>query len=285
MDRRTVQLWVARFDEGGIGGLRDALGRGRPPRAGYGRIRKLADRLAGKNMLTLRKLRNWIRWRLDARYSLCSVRRILCFLGFSSKRSATMYASAAGADAVRQWQAGATGTISGAKRRGFTIVVQDESIFLRTGTNGRKLWPRVGDPATVSSHDRRNKTIVYGTLAEDGIRLMRQYERFDGPTFVRYLKEVRRKWDKVLLITDNANQHRHREVRKYLEEHDGLEILHLPTVTPKLSAVESVWKDAKYRLVTSEHYETLEDLTHAVSEYFRTCSIRLDIYKFLYRCV
>ena len=68
------------------------------------------------------------------------MRRILRFLGFSSKRSVTMYASAAGADAVRQWQAGATSTISGAKRRGFTIVVQDESIFIRIGTNGRKLW-------------------------------------------------------------------------------------------------------------------------------------------------
>ena len=56
VDRRTVQLWAARFDENGIGGLRDAPGRGRPPRAGYGRIRKPADRLAGKNMLTPRKL-------------------------------------------------------------------------------------------------------------------------------------------------------------------------------------------------------------------------------------
>ena len=54
---------------------------------------------------------------------------------------------------------------------------------------------------------------------------------------------------------------------------------------PKIGAVESVWNDAKYRLVTSEHYETPEDLTHAVSEYFRTCSIGLDIYKFLYRCM
>ena len=210
VDQRTVQLWVARFDEGGIGGLRDAPGRGRASRARYGRIRKLADRFAGKNMLTPRKLQNWIRWRLDAKYSLCSVRRILRLLGFSSKRPAAMYASAADADSVRQWQAGVTGTISGAKRRGFTIVVQDGSIFLRTGTNGRKLWPRVGDPVTVSRHSRRDKTIVYGTLAEDGTRLMRQYGRFDGPTFVRYLKEVRRKWGKVLLVTDNASQHKHR---------------------------------------------------------------------------
>ena len=101
VDRRTVQLWVARFDESGIGGLRDALGRGRASRARYGRIRKLADGLAGKNMLTPRKLRNWIRCGLDARYSLCNVLRILCFLGFSSKRYATMHASAADADSVR----------------------------------------------------------------------------------------------------------------------------------------------------------------------------------------
>ena len=285
VDRRTVQLWVARFDEGGIGGLRDAPGRGRPPRAGYGRIRKLADRLAGKNMLAPRKLRNWIRGNLNARYSLCSVRRILHFLWFSSRRPAAMHASVADADSVRQWQAGATGTIPGAKRRRFTIVVQNESIFLRTGTNGRKLWSRVGDPVTASRHGGRDRTTVFGALAEDGIRLMRQYGKFDGPTFVRYLKEARRKWGKVLLIMDNAGQHKTKAVRKYLEEHDGLEILYLPTATPRLSAVESVWKDAKYRRVASERCETLEDLTHAVSEYFRTCSIRLGIYKFLYRCL
>ena len=285
VDRRTVQLWVARFDEGGIGGLRDAPGRGRPPRAGYGRIRKLADRLAGRNMLTPRKLRNWICGKLNARYSLCSVRRILRFLGFSSKRSTTEYAPAADSDAVRQWQASAAGTISWAKRRGFAAVVQDESILIRVGTNGRKLWSRVEEPVAVIRHGRRDRTVVYGALAEDGIRLMRQYERFDGPMFVRYLKEARRKWGKALLIMDNAGQHKTKAVRKYLEEHDEVEILYLPTATPGLSAVESVWKDAKYRLVTSEHYETLEDLTHAVSEYFRACSIRLDIYKFLHHCV
>ena len=128
-------------------------------------------------------------------------------------------------------------------------MVQDESIFLRTGTNRRKLWSRVGDPVTVSRHDRRDKTIVYDTLAEDGTRLMRQYGRFDGPTFVRYLKEVRRKWGKILLVTDNASQHKHREVRKYLEEHDRLEILYLPTAMPKLSS----WKCTTRQIPGSEN--------------------------------
>ena len=46
---------------------------------------------------------------------------------------------------------------------------------------------------------------------------------------------------------------------------------YLPVATPKLSAVGAVWKEAKHKPVMSEHYETLEDLMHAVSNYFGTC--------------
>ena len=84
-------------------------------------------------MLTLRKLRNWILGKLSILYSLCSVRRILRFLGFFYKRSTTGYASAADADAIKGWQTDAAGMISGAKRRGFTTVEQDESIFVGGG--------------------------------------------------------------------------------------------------------------------------------------------------------
>lgn len=38
---------------------------------------------------------------------------------------------------------------------------------------------------------RRDRTVVYGALADDGTRLMRQYDTFDGSTFVRYLREAR----------------------------------------------------------------------------------------------
>ena len=70
VDQRTVQLWVAQFDEGGIGGLRDAPGRGRPLRAGYGRIRKLADRLVGKNMLAPQKASELDTWETERQVQL-----------------------------------------------------------------------------------------------------------------------------------------------------------------------------------------------------------------------
>ena len=55
---------------------------------------------------------------------------------------------------------------------------------------------------------------------------------------------------------DNTSQHKTKAIREYLEEHDGIEVLYLSTATPELSVAEAIWKDAKYRLVTSKHYET-----------------------------
>ena len=169
------------------------------------------------NMPAPRKLHNWIRSRLDARYSLGSVRRIPNSPRFSQKRPATTYSSAAGAETVRRWQADAAGIIRAARRRRFRVVVQDESIFARIGTNGGKIRSRIGDPVTVVRGGRRDRMmVVYGVLADDGTRLMRKYERFDGPTFVRYLREARRRWGKILIIMDNASQHKSKDVKEYL---------------------------------------------------------------------
>ena len=109
---------------------------------------------------------------------------------------------------MRQWQAGAAGTIRGAKRRGFAAVVQDESIFVWIGIDGREPWSRVGDPVADGRHGRRDRVAMFGALADDGTRLVHRYGRLDGPTFVECLKEVRRKWGKALVIMDNAGQHK-----------------------------------------------------------------------------
>ena len=85
-------------------------------------------------------------------------------------------------------------------------------------------------------------------------------------------------------MADNARQHTAKDVQEHLEKNkDVLKILYLPVATPKLNAVENMWKDAKYNLLTAVSYKTIEELHHAISKYFRARSRNLDIYKFLYR--
>ena len=43
--------------------------------------------------------------------------------------------------------------------------------------------------------------------------------------------------------------------------------------------------EAKYRLTASEFYSTLADIKAVVSEHFRTCAIKVDIYAYLMRSV
>ncbi len=88
--------------------------------------------------LTPKKLCNWVRRRLHVTYSVGSIKRILRTTGFSLKTSTTRLADAADAKAVRRWQRAAKDTIALAKRRGFRITVQDESIFVSTGRDGKK---------------------------------------------------------------------------------------------------------------------------------------------------
>ena len=232
-----------------------------------------------------KKLRNWVRRRLHVTYSVGSIRRILRTTGFSSKMSATRLADVADAKAVRRWQREAKAAIKLAKRRGFRITVQDESIFASAGRDGKKFWSPVGDRIEVERSGRRERVVVYGTIADDGTRLMRTYDRFNSANFVKYLEQARKKRGKVLMVMDNAIQHKTSKVRRYLKKNPGVALLYLPAAGPELGAIEAVWKDAKYRQVTSAFYDTVDHLKRAVSEYFRTCSIKIDIYKYLERSV
>ena len=132
---------------------------------------------------------------------------------------------------------------------------------------------------------RRLFAVVYGTVAYDGTRLMRAYDRFNGTNFVAYLEQARKKWSKILLIMDNAVQHKSKKVRRYLEQNPDVMVLYLPVAGPELSAIKAVWQKAKYRLITAEFSRTLDDLKAAVSEYFRTCPITVNIYTYLMRSI
>ncbi len=87
------------------------------------------------------------------------------------------------------------------------------------------------------------------------------------------------------MAMDNAIQHKTSKVRRYLKKNPDVVLPYLPVARPELSATEAVWKDAKYRLVTPAFYDAADHLKRAVSEYFRTCSIKIDIYRYLERSV
>lgn len=281
---RTVQRWIRRHEDGGIEALRDAPGRGREPAVPFDEIRAVALTLEEESELVPRLMIEEVRRVAGYLYSACHMRRLHA-MRMSPKRSVTIYGHAASSGEVKAWQERARSEIRRACRRGYRVVAQDESTFGKSGIDGRRLCSTKGEPVHVTRTGSKQNIVVYGAIVDDGKRLMRQNNLFNSESFVGYLKEVRRKWGKVLLLADNAPQHKARRVKECLEDHPEIRIMYLPVATPRLNVVEEWRHQAKYGLPVSRYYKRMEDLTRVISEYFRTCSLNLDLYNHLWHVV
>ena len=55
-----------------------------------------------------------------------------------------------------------------------------------------------------SHRGSHNKSVIFGVLSRDGKQLFRQYDRFDGHSFIIYLEQVRKKFKKFIIFVDRA---------------------------------------------------------------------------------
>ena len=183
----------------------------------------------------------------------------------------------------RRFQKGAQETLSQIPE-GFTIAVQDESIFVHDVIVRRKLWLPKGNRPMVTVTGSHQRTCVFGTLTLDRRQLFRQYDLFNQYTFLDYLKQVKKRLGKVVMFTDRAKQHQSKKVREYLKENkDSIKIFYLSKGSPEFNAVEECWRQGKYYLLVSKYYSKFTDLKSSISKYYRTRRFNLDIVKYLLR--
>ena len=152
----------------------------------------------------------------------------------------------------------------------------------------RRMWIPKGKRPIVTVTGSHQKTCVFGTLTIHGKQLFRQYKTFDQYSFISYLRELKRKFHKLILFLDRAPpQHcRSKRVRAYLERNndDVMTVeYYLPKGSPELSAVEECWKQGKDDLLVSKYYPSFTNLKAAITNYYRTKRFNLNIAKYLMR--
>ena len=148
------------------------------------------------------------------------------------------------------------------------------------------MWTMEGvRPVVVTSTGSHQKTSVLGTITMDGRQFFRQYYAFNQHAFLKYLKQLERKFGRLILFIDRAPQHyRSIKVKKHLEEnHDAIRIEYLPKGSPEFNAVEECWRQGKHDLLVSKYYPRFTYLKKAIAEYYRTKRFNLDIVKYLLR--
>ena len=118
---------------------------------------------------------------------------MLCALGFSKRILDPVHVNASTNQQCERWYEETMRLISRLKRRGFTVITQDES-FVNDVIRRYKLWASVGKPIHVPDTGSHKKVVGYGAIADDRAQMSRIYEKFYTVTFIRYLDELRHKY-------------------------------------------------------------------------------------------
>lgn len=133
---------------------------------------------------------------------------------------------------------------------------------------------------TTGSH---RKTCLFGALSLDGRQLFRQYDVIDGGTFIRFLKEMKRKFKCFLLFMDKAPWHKkNKKAKEYLEKNkDCIRVVWFPTASPDLNPVEECWRQSDNNVLGNKIYPAFEEMKVELAKYLRTRRFKLDMIKYL----
>jgi transposase len=171
------------------------------------------------------------------------------------------------------------------QEEGFSVVSLDESFFFYDSLV-RRVWIDESKRPIVRVTGSRKHSCIFGAICLGGKQLFRQQQdKFNGDTFLDYLKKIHVKFPKCYLFMDKASPHyKSKKVLKYFKENkDTLIPIYLPTASPEFMVMEEVWNIAKRDLLIIQHYQSFADFKEKISGYFRTKRFGLDMRNYLLR--
>jgi transposase len=168
----------------------------------------------------------------------------------------------------------------------FTIVSTGESFFFYDCLV-RRVWIDEKKRPIIRVTGSHQHSCIFGAISLEGKQLFRQYDVFNGDTFLDYLDKMHTKFRKCYLFMDKASQHyKSKKVLKYFEKNkDTLIPVYLPTASPEFMMMEEVWNISKGDLFVLKYYSSFADLKNKISNYFRTKRFNLDMRNYLLRSV
>ena len=162
----------------------------------------------------------------------------------------------------------------------------DESFFFYDSLV-RRVWIDGNNRPIVRITGSHKNSCIFGAISMEGKQIFRQHNRFNGDTFLNFLKKIHTKFPKCYLFMDKASPHyKSKKILKYFEENkDTLIPVYLPTASPEFMVMEEIWNIAKRDLLVLQYYPSFADLKNKISRYFRTKRFNLNMIKYLLRDV
>jgi transposase len=108
-------------------------------------------------------------------------------------------------------------------------------------------------------------------------------DKFNSKTFVDYLKQIQKKFGKIIIFVDRATPHCSKITKQFIADNkDTIKLEYFPLGSPEFNAVEECWRQGKYHIL-STYYPLFDYLKEVITNYYRTTRFNLNIVKYLMR--
>jgi hypothetical protein len=135
-------------------------------------------------------------------------------------------------------------------------------------------WEKRGHTTHVNISGYNDKQIIFGTInVQTGHRLFMEAHRQRGLEFQEFLKLIRkhyRRWDVALLLDSDPSHVTAATLN--LAYHLGIDLVWLPVRSPKLNAMDHLWRHAKENVCANRQYESMDDQVLQFFNYLHSLS-------------
>ena len=111
-------------------------------------------------------LQQRIRKETGVKLHITYVRKIMRQYNLSPKAPQKVHVNRAGKKAVQNWKYRFNKRVSRLEPEGFTILMQDEALFVHDIIVGRKYWSLVGHPISMPYTGSHKRIVAYGSITK-----------------------------------------------------------------------------------------------------------------------
>ena len=228
-----------RFKKFGIAGLYEKPRSGHPTKlVNHKNTEFFADI---KNGIFPKQLVHQIKKDASVSYTESGIRDMLHRYNFTPKVQDSTHKNKATGEEIEEWQKSLKWWISCAKRDGFEIYVVDETILLHDYVLKRGPWSSKDQKVLQTYFGDHQRLVIYGVIS-DSHQYFLHGKKFDGSTFLKFVKKLLELGYKIAIVMDGASQYKTKEFKEFVKDNSyRLRIMYLPTGCPELSAIEECW--------------------------------------------
>lgn len=277
LDETTLNRYVKRFKEKGIGGLLECQYAGGRTRLTLLQEQELKLYLRDNTKRTAKEVVSYIYETYGIKYSTIGVTKLLHRLGFSYKKPKIVPGKADRAKQEEFLQ-----TYNQIKEN---LGSNDQIYFLDSTHPEHNTKPSYGwilkgkaNDKLIKTNSGRERLNLSGALNLNSKQaVILSEETINRFVTLKLLKKLERTQPRgrIYLILDNATYYHAKVVTDYVKKKKRITLLFLPSYSPNLNVIERLWRFFHSKITWNHYFETLEEFKKETLRFFK----HLDKYK------